>query len=155
MTVTYTNDIKTNILDPLRSIIFGEFKPLPVEMGKIFDASFLTMDKYIRYWFLGSDKIAGHSDGETREYRVEVVFYFSVSRSDFEKAFTDNYSPDVERLKRVLENNTEYNDGTYRWHTMGIEIEELQTVEEMEDIEDEETIGQRFIVTITRSNFRT
>jgi hypothetical protein len=155
MTVTYTNEVKTNILNPLQLLIFTEFKPTPVVMNKVFDPSFMTRGKYIRYWFLGSEKVLGHSNGETRDYNIEVVFYFDVARHEFKRTFDDDLSPESERLKRLLENNEAYtSSSTYRWHQMSVEIDEPQTVEELEDIEDEETIAQRFNITITRSNFR-
>jgi hypothetical protein len=153
MTISYTNDIKTNISDPLQLLMFTELKPIPVELEEIFNPANMTRGKYVRYWILGSDEEAKHSDGETRNYEIEIVYYFDIERHDIKKAF-DSYSDDKEHLKRLLDNNNSYNDGTYRWHNLVVAEDPLQTVEELEEIEDEQTKAQRFLVTITRSNFR-
>jgi len=153
MSISYTNDIKTNISDPLQLILFTELKPIPVELEPAFNPANMTRGKYVRYWFLGSEKVAGHSDGETRNYEFEIVYYFDTTRFNAKQSF-DYYTADTEHIKRLLENNESYDDGTYRWHWMIIEQDEVQTVEELEELEDEGTIASRFVVTITRSNFR-
>jgi hypothetical protein len=153
MSITYTNEVRTNVSNPLQSILFTELKPIPVELEEKFNPAHMTRGKYVRYWFLDSSEVAKHSDGETRDYEIEIVYYFDVARHDMKKAF-DYYSDDTEHLKRLLDNNNAYNDGTYRWHNLVVELDPLQTVEELEEIEDEQTIAQRFLVTITRSNFR-
>jgi len=146
--------MKTNISDPLRSLIYTEFKPVDVVFDSMFDPSRMTRGEYIRYYFIDSNEVAKHSDGETREYILEIVYYFDTKRDRFKKAFDDVYSDRIEHLKQLLDENRSYNDGTYRWHEITVELEPLTTVEELEDIEEEQTIAQRFVVTIIRSNFR-
>jgi hypothetical protein len=155
VTITYTNVAKTNILDPLQLLVFTEFKPTPVEMSESFDSSLMTRGEYIRYWLLDSGEVEKHSDGETRDYEVEMVYYFDVTRHEYKKAFDDVYSDRMEHLKQLLDENRSYtSSSTYRWHNIVVETDPIQTVEELEEIEEEETIAQRFLVTITRSNFR-
>jgi hypothetical protein len=149
MAVTYTNEV---------ILVFTEFKPTPVVLDDKFDPSYMMRGEYIRYWILESTEIAKHSDGETREYQIEMIFYFDTSRHETKKAFDDVYSDKKEHLKRLLDNNLAYtSSSTYRWHNLVITEDVLQSVSELEDIDDEnldETVGQRFLVTITRSNFR-
>jgi len=154
MAITYTNEIKTNVSDPLRSLIYTEFKPVDVVWSDMFDSSRMTRGEYIRYYLLGYDEIENHSDGETVNYEFEIVYYFDTEYYREKKAFDEVYSDRTEHLKSLLKTYRSYNDGTYRWHQMGIEWDELQTVEELEELEEEETIAQRLTVTITRSNFR-
>jgi len=154
MAVTYTVDIRDNISNPLRALMWAEFKPVDVVFGKDFDPARMSRGEYIRYYLLESTKVEGHSDGETRDYEIEIVYYFDTKYYRTKKAFDDIYSDRFERLKRTLEDNEAYNDGTYRWHSMVINTDPVQTVEELEEVEEEQTIAQRFSVTIRRSNFR-
>jgi len=154
MAISYTVEIKTNICDPLRSLIYSEFAPVDVVFDPEFDSSRMTRGEYIRYWLLDSTEVANHSDGETVEYDIEIVYYFDTKFDRTKKAFDNVYSDRFEHLKSLLKTNRSYNDGTYRWHMLDLNTEPLQTVEELEEIEDEQTIAQRFLVTITRSNFR-
>ena len=154
MVVTYTNEIETNISDPLYSLLNTEFKPVDIRMHYEFEPEFMTRGEYIRYWFLESTEISRFAQGETRQYEVEIVYYFDLTRSRTRKAFDDLYSERLERLKRLLDNNTSYDDGTYRWHELDITINPIQTVEELEEIEAEETMALRFLVELTRNNIR-
>ena len=154
MAITYTNEIKTNVSDPLRSLIYTEFKPIDVVLDGGFDGARMSSGEYIRYFLLSYEEIENHSDGETVNYTFEVVYYFDTKYYREKKAFDEVYSDRFEHLKTLLKNNRSYNDGTYRWHLLAIEGEEIQTVEELEEIEDEQTIALRLVVTITRSNFR-
>jgi len=161
MSISYTNDLTTNLSDPLQLLMFTELKPIPVINAEKFDASFMTRGKYVRYWFLGSSKETNHSDGETRNYEFEIVYYFDTTRHSTKKAF-DYYTADMEHIKRLLENNESYTtSSTYRWHEMVVEQDRMQTVGDLEEtdanIEDDLTSGTvagRFLVTIRRSNFR-
>ena len=154
MAVSYTVEIKTNVSDPLRSLIFSEFSPIDCVMENGFQGSRMTTGEYIRYWFLDSTEVSRFADGETRDYNIEIVYYFDVRYYRSKQAFDEVYSDRLERLKRLLDNNSCYNDGTQRWHKITIETNPIQTVEELEGIEGEETIAQRLLVTITRNNFR-
>ncbi len=154
MVVTYTNESKVNISDPLYALLNTEFKPVDIRMHDMFEPEFMTRGEYIRYWFLESTEIDRFAQGETRQYEIEIVYYFDLKRSRTRKAFDDLYSDRLERLKRLLDNNTSYDDGTYRWHELDITIDPIQTVEELEEIEEEETMALRFLVELTRSNIR-
>ncbi len=154
MVVTYTNEIETNISDPLYSLLNTEFKPVDIRMHHEFEPEFMTRGEYVRYWFLESTEISRFAQGETRQYEIEIVYYFDLTRSRTRKAFDDLYSERLERLKRLLDNNTSYDDGTYRWHELDITINPVQTVEELEEIEAEETMALRFLVELTRNNIR-
>jgi len=155
MAVTYTNNIKTHISDPLDALLFTEFSPVDVALEPAFQASRVsTRGEYIRYYFLGSEEESKHSDGEFRNYDIEIVYYFDTRVFRTGKAFDDVYSDRSERLKALLEQNRAYSSsGTYRWHNLTMSIDPIQTVEDLEDIEGELTMAQRFQVTITRSNF--
>jgi len=155
MAVTYTNDKKTNISDPLEALLFTEFQPVDVVLEPEFQASRIsTRGEYIRYYFLDSNEVSKHSDGETRDYDIEIVYYFDTRLFRTGKAFDEVYSDRSERLKAVLEQNIAYSSSsTYRWHNLIIVSDPIQTVEDLEDIEGEITMAQRFVITITRSNF--
>ena len=76
-----------------------------------------TRGEYIRYYFLDSNEVSKHSDGETRDYDIEIVYYFDTRLFRTGKAFDEVYSDRSERLKAVLEQNIEYSSSsTYRWH---------------------------------------
>jgi hypothetical protein len=135
--------------------MWNEFKPVDVVLEDRFDPAKMTRGEYIRYFFLDSSEVEKHSDGETRDYEIEFVYYFDTKYYRTKKAFDDVYSDRIEHLKQLLDENRSYtSDSTYRWHNLTVEPEPLMTVEELEEVEDEHTIAQRFLVTITRSNFR-
>jgi len=154
MAVTYTNEVKTNISDVLHGLLNTEFKPVDIRLHNVFEPEFMTRGEYIRYWFLDSTAISYFSQGETRQYEIEIVYYFDLRRSNTRKAFDDLYSERLERLKRLLDNSRYYDDGTYRWHELDIDIMPIQTVEELEEIEAEETMALKFTVNLKRSNMR-
>jgi len=155
MAVTYTNNLKTHISDPLEALLWGEFQPVDVVLEPAFQASRIsTRGEYIRYYFLDSNEVDAHSDGETRDYEIEIVYYFDSRVFRTGRAFDDVYSDRSERLKALLEQNRNYtSSSTYRWHNLTLSTDPIQTVEELEEIEDELTMAQRYQVTITRSNF--
>ncbi len=153
MTITFSNDQKTHISDPLRSLIFTEFKPISVAFEPTFNSAKMSHGEYIRYWILDSSEVSKFSKGETREYEVEIVFYFDTKRHRVKKAFDDVWSDRAEHLKRLLDNNSAYNDGTYRWHELQVSVSPVQAVSELEDIEDD-TMAVRLLCLITRSNIR-
>jgi hypothetical protein len=153
MVVTYTNQIETNISEPLYALLVAEFNPVDIRMHDVFEPEFMTRGEYIRYWFLDSTEISRFAQGETRQYEIEIVYYFDLVRSRPQKAFNDLYSERLERLKRLLDNNTSYDDGTYRWHKLEIDIMPIQTVEDLEGIEEEtSTMALKFTVLLTRNN---
>jgi len=153
MAVTYTNDIKV-ISDSLDALVFAEFSPVDFVLEDKFQASRISArGEYIRYYFIGSNEVDLHSDGETRDYEVEIVYYFDTRVFRTGKAFDEVYSDRMERLKAVLQQNRSYTSSTYRWHDLSITTDPIATVEELEDVEGELTMAQRFLVTITRSNF--
>ena len=153
MTITYTNEIKTNIIDPLRSIITTEFQ-VPVVFEDSFNGSWMTHGEYIRLYLLDSTPLSVFAGGETREYEIEMVYYFDTRRHRTKKAFDDIYSDRFEHLRSLLDDNNSYNDGTYRWHYTRIETMPIQSVSELEDIENEDTQAFKFNVFIIRNNDR-
>jgi len=153
MAVTYTNNEKTNISDPFRALLWAEFAPIDVVLDDGFDPARMTRGEYIRYYFLDSNEVSKHSDGETRDYTLELVYYFDTERYRTKKAFDEVYSDRSERAKATIEQNRYYDDGTYRWHNMTIESDPIQSVAELEDIENEATMAARFTITITRNNY--
>ena len=154
MTVTYTNELKSNVLDPLKGLIFTEFKPMDVIFEPEFNGSYMRRGQYIRYWFLESTLESVFATGETRNYSIEVTYYFDVRRHSDKIAFDKVYSDEAEHLKRLLEDYYSYDDGTYRWHALSINMSKPTSVAELEEIENEDTMAIKFDVTITRNNFR-
>ena len=154
MTITYTNEVRTNVIDPLRSLIYTEFKPVDVEFAANFNPGRMTRGEYMRIWLNDSTEVLKHSDGETREYNISITFYFDTVRHSTKRAWDDVYSDKAEHLKRLLDNYNYYDDGTYRWHNLIIEVGPVMSVEELEEIEDETTMAIKCELVITRSNFR-
>jgi hypothetical protein len=153
MAITYTNNQEV-ISDALYDLLFAEFKPIHVALEKSFNQSNMTHGRYIRYWFNESTEEAKHSDGETRNYEIEIVFYFDESRYRTRKAFDNYWTERSENLRKLLINSSYYSvSGSYKWHNLVQTQSPFQTVEELEDIEDEKTQAIKFDIVITRSNF--
>ncbi|KPK95792.1 hypothetical protein AMJ80_03520 [bacterium SM23_31] len=152
MTIVYTNQVRTNIIDPLHDLILTEFKPLPIIFESEFNPAHMTRGQYIRIWLLDSTELSKFANGETRQYEIEILYYFDLRRKSERIAFYDMWSDEAEHLKRLLDNNTSYNDGTYRWHNLEISTSPFQPLSELEDVENEETMGIKFTCLITRNN---
>jgi hypothetical protein len=153
MTVTYTNQILANIVEPLKSLLITEFKPMPVVFEEGFNSSLMTRGGYIRMWPGDSTIVSQSSDGETREYTLTIARYFEAEKFRVKTAFDKIYSDEAEHLRTLLATYRYYNDGTYRWHGMDIVINPLQTVMEAEDIENETAMVIKFDLKILRSNY--
>jgi len=113
MATTYTNVIKTHVLDSLNDIIKGEFTQ-PVYYDPIFKARGAS-------WFVirpMSDTLNNLlATGQTRTYTIEIRYYQKHS-GEFSKAGAmDKISEIIERLKRLLLNNSSYSpSSTYKYH---------------------------------------
>lgn len=72
MAISFTNNWK-NILDKLESILRTEFKgALPVYRGD----KTTTATQFLRLVPTGSDLVEFSTNSESREYRIEILYYF-------------------------------------------------------------------------------
>ena len=100
MVITYTNIFK-NILDKLRNVLRAEFKiALPIYVGhETQDAGtqFLRLDP------VGSDFLETFTHGESREYTIEMYFYFS--EPNVNKSALDQVLRIVSRIEALIRQN--------------------------------------------------
>ncbi|MAK37725.1 MAG: hypothetical protein CMC15_16315 [Flavobacteriaceae bacterium] len=104
MAITFTNNLKENILDPLKAIISAEFA-----QAVYFDNEFVDRGTN---WFnlqpvsdtLLEDLAAAH----TRSFEVVIQYYRAVSGEFKKDTHIDAVSAITERLKRLIRNNRAY-----------------------------------------------
>lgn len=111
MAITYTNVLKTNVLDSLNTILKGEFPQIPIYYDD-------NKGSYSFYIVPESDDldevIAG---GNSRIYGVSIIYQI-IKGGEYKKdTHLDQISAIAERLKQLLINNAHYSpSGVYKWH---------------------------------------
>jgi len=154
MTITYTNHVEI-VTDSLRYLLVTEFNNEIVQ-SKYFNPDKLTRGEYFSYYLSEQPVIAGHTDGETRDYTFDCAWYFNTKQFDFKKTFDDLVSERTERLKRLMSNNSNYTpSGIYKWTKVIVEPEEsFYLGEEEEELEKySHILCVPITITITRSDF--
>ena len=107
MAISFTNVFKDKILDTVRSFLNTEFAgTIPVYTG-----NFKNMgSQFIRMTPVGNDLVDNLTNGEIREYIVEVAYYFkekSVKRDTWEHILRQ-----ISRMENLFNdnlNNTYFN----------------------------------------------
>ena len=103
MSLTYTNQIET-ILNGIEKIIESEFN---IPVGK-------SGNEYILVEPISDDLIENLHGGQSRSYSVRVS-YTMIKAGHFETN-RNHLTNRAERMKRLLFNNTAYDDDGYVWH---------------------------------------
>ena len=99
----YSNQIKT-ILNGIEKIIESEFN---IPVGK-------SGNEYILVEPISDDLIENLHGGQSRSYSA-LITYVMIKGGSFE-INRDHLTNRSERMKRLLFNNTAYDDGGYVWH---------------------------------------
>ena len=117
MAISYTNVIKTNVLDSLEKILEDEFN-LPVGYKNIGNESISIMPQ-------SDDLIELISNGQVRSYSI-LISYEMNKGGEFENNM-DHLSKRAERRKRLIHNNTAYSpSSSYKFHDGRIESIEYE-----------------------------
>tara|TARA_Y100001938_G_C7981194_1_gene374483 strand:+ start:120 stop:569 length:450 start_codon:yes stop_codon:yes gene_type:complete len=130
MPVTFTNNF-TNILDKLRNILRTEFKgALPIYVGH---ESAQASSQFIRLDPIGSELTEYNTNGEIREYTVNMYYYFL--DKNIKKTSLDHVLRYVSRIEALVHDNTSTtytneNSVTENLFNCRIESTTLNTLEE-------------------------
>ena len=117
MAISYTNVIKTNVLDSLEKILEDEFN-LPVGYKNIGNESISIMPQ-------SDDLVELISNGQVRSYSI-LISYEMNKGGEFENNM-DHLSKRAERCKRIIHNNTAYApSSSYKFHDGRIESIEYE-----------------------------
>ncbi len=101
MAVTFTNNFK-NILDKLRNILRTEFKgALPIYVGH---ESAQASSQFLRLDPVGSELTEYNTNGEIREYTVNMYYYFL--DKNIKKTSLDHVLRYVSRIEALVHDNT-------------------------------------------------
>ena len=103
MSLTYTNQIET-ILNGIEKIVESEFN---IPVGK-------SGNEYFMIEPISDDLIENLHGGQSRSYSVRVS-YTMIKAGHFETN-RNHLTNRAERMKRLLFNNTAYDDDGYVWH---------------------------------------
>jgi hypothetical protein len=101
--ITYINQIET-ILDGIEKLVESEFNIPVKESG----------NEYFKIDPISDDLIENLHGGQSRSYSV-LVSYTMIKAGHFETN-RNHLTNRAERMKRLLFNNTAYDDGGYVWH---------------------------------------
>ena len=100
MPVTFTNNF-TNILDKLRNILRTEFKgALPVYIGH---ESAQASTQFVRLDPIGSELTEYNTNGEIREYTVNMYYYFL--DKNIKKTSLDHVLRYISRIEALIHDN--------------------------------------------------
>ena len=100
MAVTFTNNFK-NILDKLRNILRTEFKgALPIYVGH---ESAQASSQFLRLDPVGSELTEYNTNGEIREYTVNMYYYFL--DKNIKKTSLDHVLRYVSRIEALVHDN--------------------------------------------------
>ena len=104
MAITFTNHLATNILSPLEALLKGEFT-IPV----CYDVDYVQRGTN---WFnlrpLSDEVVEDLASGHIRNYEVNIQYYRVVSGQHRRDTHIDSVSAIMERVKRLIRNNTSH-----------------------------------------------
>ena len=115
--ITYTNIVKTKVLDPLRVLLLAEFPNIRVSYEQEVDGGFPnllgvrpTSESLVEY----------HSVSQIRNYVISITYFerFGGSRP---KNRLERITETAERLKRLLFNNRTNSTNWYDGRVMGMD----------------------------------
>ena len=104
MAITFTNNLKTNILDPLQALLQAEFT-----LSVNYDTEYVQRGTN---WFnlkpISDNVLEELASSHTREYQVLIQYYRLVLGQYRKDTHIDTVSNVIERLKRLVRNNTSH-----------------------------------------------
>lgn len=104
MAITFTNNLSTNILSPLEALLKAEFT-IPV----CYDVDYVQRGTN---WFnlrpLSDEVVEDLASGHIRNYEVNIQYYRVVSGQHRRDTHIDSVSAIMERVKRLIRNNTSH-----------------------------------------------
>ena len=104
MALTFSNNLKTNVLDPLKALIVGEFS-----QSVYFDNQYVSRGSN---WFnikpVSDVLLEDLASGTTRTYTIMIQYYRMISGEYGKDSHIDTVSAIVERLKRLIRNISSY-----------------------------------------------
>ena len=129
MAITFTNHLDTNVLSSLQELISAEFTQ-PVYYDNEYEQRGTN-------WFnlvpVTDELEEDFSNSHTRAYEVLIQYYRIVSGDRRKDSHIDTVSAIMERLKRLVRNNSDYRvDGEQRFFNGTIENVNYQP--ELEDV---------------------
>lgn len=115
---SYTNVIKDNVLDPLWVLLRSDFPDIKISMNLDYR---WESESWFNLIVTDNTHYEHRTLGHIREYGVEIRYYQTWD-ADMDRGYFDKVIPVVEELKRLLEDNVNYQpSGTYKWNNLKIE----------------------------------
>lgn len=108
MAIEYTDVLHDKILKPLQGLIAGEFPGIAIHYK-------LHNDECIMIRPTEEDSSSLRSKSLLRVFGVLITYHYIISGIKDIEMYTKG-SEFVERLKRLIDNNTAYDGTTYFWH---------------------------------------
>ena len=111
--ITFVDTIKENVLDPLEKLIREEYE-LPIHYDRDFD---IRGSNWFNLLPVSDVLIDRRSVSEIRDFTITIQYIRGVS-GDFQRhTHINSITPTIERLKRLISNNSDYSpSNVYKWH---------------------------------------
>ena len=141
---TYTNVIKTHVLDPLWVLLRSDFPQTKITMNLDYR---WEGEKWFNIIITDNTHSEHRTWGHIREYGIELRYYqtwdANMDRGYFDKAMTV-----VEEVKRLLEDNVNYSPSSvYKWHNLEIIDINYDPDREEEEMKEDLSVTE-FIITL-------
>ena len=108
MAITYTNIIKTNVLDSLEKILEDEFGAIPVGYEAKGNECFILQPD-------DDTLVSLLSSGQSRSY--SIVITYQMKKAGGMELNKDHLTGRAERVKKLIHNNSAYSpSSTYKFH---------------------------------------
>jgi len=122
--ISYNNTFKDNVLDSLNKLLDDEFTGIPVYYDQEFH---VRGNKFFVVQPQTDELVEQRVSSDVREYTV-LIRLFRKAGVDFrKKTEIDPVTITIERLKRLIANNSDYTpSSTYKWHDGRITLIEYQ-----------------------------
>lgn len=122
--ISYSNTLKTNVLDSLDKIVNDEFTDIPIYYDQEFH---VRGNRFFVFQPQTDELLEQRVSSDVREYTV-IIRLYQKAGVDFRKKTEINPITQItERLKRLIANNSDYSpSSTYKWHDGKISLIEYR-----------------------------
>jgi hypothetical protein len=111
--ITFVDSLKENVLDPLEKLLREEFS-LPIHYDRDFA---IRGSSWFNLLPLSDNLLDRRASGEIRDFSITIQYIRAASGEFQRHTHINTISPTLERLKRLIANNSDYSPSdVYKWH---------------------------------------
>ncbi len=135
MPISYNNLFKDNVIDSLETILKDEFPHIPIVYG---NQGAVRGTQWFRLIPTTDSTEELETDGESRRYALTLKYLVMIGGREYKATHVDRLTAMGEHVKRLLNNNRNYQDNsTYKFHNLVVLTVDY-TAEAIEDDDKED-----------------